>query len=191
MSSPPRRPAPGATIETETPVAVRADGPAVASDGFEQAVDAVVVAAGAETSAAFESLEVPLETYESTIVIAEGTTIEEPMLADRDESFYLRPHERGVLIGADGRKPLEPEELCGRAGDRLGASLEPVRSWTGECTTTPDTTPAVGELEPGVYVRDRDFDGARYSRLAPAIGEHIASMVLDGESIEAYNPQRF
>ncbi|THE66151.1 FAD-binding oxidoreductase [Salinadaptatus halalkaliphilus] len=195
----------GATLETETLVSVRTDPPRVIlEDGPTREVDAVLVAAGAHTKRvlADAGLEIAMKPYRVQALVA-SHSLSEPMWFDASATYYVRPHPAGLLAG-DGTEFIEsdpdtydresdPEfadDLCERVGRRLpDADLEVERAWAGLCTATPDRNPLVGRLEDGLYVAT-GFQGHGFMR-APAIGQRVATDVLGGDGIDAFDPTRF
>ncbi|MHC3438913.1 NAD(P)/FAD-dependent oxidoreductase [Natrialbaceae archaeon A-gly3] len=196
----------GATLETGIEVGVRTDPPRVVVDGDEREVDAVVVAAGAHTKGVLADAGVPIamKPYRVQALVADGN-LEEPMVYDATDDFYVRPHPDGLLAG-DGTETVEAdpdsydreaspdfsEDLLERVETRFPAlegDLEVDRAWAGLCTATPDRNPLVGELRDGVYVAT-GFHGEGFMR-APAIGDRLAKAVLGGEGIATFDPTRF
>ncbi|WP_254767246.1 NAD(P)/FAD-dependent oxidoreductase [Salinilacihabitans rarus] len=195
----------GATVETETPVAVRTDPPRVVpAGGAEREVDAVVVAAGAHTGRVLADADVPIpvKPYRVQALVADAD-LDEPTCYDATGGFYVRPHPEGVLAG-DGTEEVEsdPDEYDRDADPGFAADLrervearfpdldlDVNRAWAGLCTATPDRDPLVGAVREGVYVAT-GFQGHGFMR-APAIGERVADEVLGGEGIDAFDPTRF
>ncbi|WP_049922812.1 NAD(P)/FAD-dependent oxidoreductase [Halopiger djelfimassiliensis] len=195
----------GATLESETPVGVRAD-PAriVLEDGTEREVDAVLVAAGAHTKQLLADAGIPIamKPYRVQALVASGD-LAEPTCYDATGEFYLRPHPEGLLAG-DGTEEIEADpddydraadpdfadDLLERVRRRLpDVELELERAWAGLCTSTPDRDPLVGQLQNGLYVAT-GFQGHGFMR-APAIGRRVAEDILGGDSIEDFDPTRF
>ncbi|APW96313.1 sarcosine oxidase [Halobiforma lacisalsi AJ5] len=197
----------GATLAPETAVEVRTD-PArvVEPDGTEREVDAVLVAAGARTKTVLADAGVPIamKPYRVQALVAD-CDLEEPTWYDASEGFYVRPHPDGLLAG-DGTEEREADpddydrdandgfaaDLLERVSGRLDVELGPddlERAWAGLCTATPDRDPLIGELRDGIYVAT-GFQGHGFMR-APAIGERIATEIVGGEGIDAFDPTRF
>ena len=196
----------GATLESDTPVTVRADPPRVRAvdAAWEREFDAVLVAAGAHTRRVFAAAEVPIamKPYRVQALTAAGP-FPEPMCYDATDGFYVRPHPNGLLAG-NGTEEVEvdpdeydrdanpgfADELCARVRHRLpSVDIELERAWAGLCTATPDGDPLVGEIRDDVYVAT-GFQGHGFMR-APAIGERLATQIVGGEGIEAFDPRRF
>ncbi|QCW04516.1 FAD-binding oxidoreductase [Natrinema pallidum] len=196
----------GATLETDTPVEVRADPPRVVRpDGAVHEADAVLVAAGARTKAllADAGLSIAMKPYRVQALVADGD-FAEPMCYDATGDFYLRPHPDGFLAG-DGTEEREADpdaydrsadptfaaDLSERITHRVPtvADSDLERAWAGLCTATPDRDPLVGALADGLYVAT-GFQGHGFMR-APAIGERIAEEILGGSGIDAFDPTRF
>ncbi len=195
----------GAALESETPVEVRTDpSRVVLEDGTEREVDAVVVTAGAHTKRllADAGVSISMKPYRVQALVASGD-LAEPMCYDATDSFYLRPHPDGLLVGNgteyveadpdDYERDADPDfanDLLARVEHRLPeADLELERAWAGLCTATPDRDPLVGELRDGLYVAT-GFQGHGFMR-APAIGQQLAEQVLGDDGIEAFDPTRF
>jgi glycine/D-amino acid oxidase-like deaminating enzyme len=193
----------GADLRTGTPATVRTDPLRVEADDRTE-YDAVLVTAGAHTKAvlAAAGFEIPVKPYRVQATIA-GSVYDGPMVHDATGGFYLRPHPDGLLAG-DGTETVEadPDDYDRDADDGFAVDLlerirtavtdvddDPREAWAGLCTATPDRDPLVGELEDGLYVAT-GFQGHGFMR-APAIGERIASQILGGEGIEAFDPTRF
>ena len=196
----------GATLETGIEVGVRTDPPRVVLESEEREFDAVVVAAGAHTKGVLADAGVPIamKPYRVQALVADAD-LEEPMVYDATDDFYVRPHPEGLLAG-DGTETVEAEpddydrdaspgfaeDLLERVRAQVPAlegDLEVERAWAGLCTATPDRTPLVGELRDGVYVAT-GFHGEGFMR-APAIGDRLAKEVLGGEGIATFDPTRF
>ena len=188
----------GATIRTDTEVAVRADPPRVVGHGE---YDAVVVAAGAASEGllADAGVDVPLGAYRAQCLRCHGPAV--PAFYDATEGFYARPHTRGLVAG-DGASRADPdawdpaadegfeEAMLARLRERL-LNLETgvQESWAGLCTATPDGDPLVGPVVEGVVVA-AGWHGSGLMR-APAMGEVVADAVLDGVVEERFDPGRF
>lgn len=186
----------GATIQEGTPVAVALDPPRVVADG-STAYDAVLVAAGAETGAllADAGVGVPLKPYRVQALLTSGPAT--PTLYDATAGYYVRPHEQGLLAGdgtdAASQEDVDPafvEHILERLDERLiNLETDVSRSWAGRCTATPDGDPLLGRAGDGLYVA-AGWEGSGFMR-SPATGEAIATQLLDGEGVSAFDPGRF
>jgi len=195
----------GARIREETPAAVATDPLRVRADGDAERFDAVLVAAGAHTKrlCADAGVALAMKPYRVQALTVDGPTV--PMLHDVTAGYYLRPHPAGLLAG-DGTERVErdPDDWTRDADDgfraamsrRLGDRLDGFdrdggveRAWAGLCTATPDGDPLLGELADGLYVAT-GWQGHGFVR-APATGEAVATRILGGEGIPAFDPTRF
>jgi sarcosine oxidase subunit beta len=193
----------GAGLQTDTAASVSTDPPRV--DG--EAYDAVLVAAGAHTTAvlADAGLSVAMKPYRVQALTTDAD-YDGPMVYDATGGFYLRPHPDGLLAG-DGTETVEADpdgyeraaddsfvsDLPESVAERVDAEGAVVDSWAGLCTATPDRDPLVGELADGIYVAT-GFQGHGFMR-APAFGERLALEILGEEGertwVEAFDPTRF
>ncbi|MFB6146976.1 MAG: NAD(P)/FAD-dependent oxidoreductase [Halobacteriaceae archaeon] len=193
----------GATIRDGVEVRVRADPPRVLTDDGEVPVDAVLVAAGAQTGPLLDdaALPSPVQAYRVQALSASGPAV--PMLFDATSEFYVRPTRRGLIAG-DGTEPspADPDDWERSADDAFVqdamASLDawlinyegsPTEAWAGLCTATPDGDPLLGPVAPGVIVA-AGWHGHGVLR-APASGRAAADAVLDGAVIDRFDPWRF
>jgi sarcosine oxidase subunit beta len=191
----------GAELRTGVEVSVRADPPRVLAEGAEP-YDDVLVAAGAHTAnlLADAGVSLALKAYRVQAVRSGGPAV--PTLYDATEGYYARPTRTGILAG-DGAEsvasdpddwerdadPEFPERMARRLDDRLLNFEGRVRNgWAGLCTATPDRNPLVGEIG-GLHVA-AGWHGHGFMR-APALGEAAALGVLEGRSIDAFDPKRF
>lgn len=176
-------------------------------DGAVEAVDTtagqiatplVVNAAGpwAAQVAQLAGIEVPIAPYRRQLYYMERIpTIPEraPMVVDFASSMYFRPEGRtGLLIGMTDRS--EPssfnvqtdeaflEMLIEHAVRRVPALAQSrvLRGWAGLYDVTPDANPILGPV-PGVngFIMAAGFSGHGFMH-APATGQLIAEMILDG-----------
>jgi len=190
----------GVELREGTAASVALDPPRVNGTDY----DAVLVAAGAHTARvlADAGVSVPLKPYRVQALTADFSG-EIPTLYDATEGYYARPHPEGVLAG-DGTEEVEADpEAYDRDGDdwfvdamreRLadrvpGFEPDVHRAWAGLCTATPDRDPLLGELADGLYVA-AGWQGHGFMR-APATGEAIATEILGGEGVPAFDPTRF
>ena len=195
----------GATVETHTPVGIGIDPPQIVPDGGSpREVDAVLVAAGANTKRLLDGVSVPIamKPYRVQALVA-AAAVDRPMWYDATAGCYARPHPDGLLAG-DGTRTVEadPTTYDRDADPGFGASLserlsgrlpdlrpEVRRAWAGLCTATPDRQPLVGALREGLYVAT-GFQGQGFMR-APATGRLVAKQLLGGPGIDAFDPARF
>lgn len=130
-------------------------------------------------------------------------------LADVVRGFYLVPENADLFgLGQLFDEPLaDPdnfsesvtvEEQVRMAGDAVGrvpalADSGLVGGWASLYDVSPDWQPVIGEIAPNVYV-DAGTSGHGF-KLAPALGRHVARLVLDGvpaePQLDAFRPQRF
>lgn len=195
----------GASLETNTLVAVGVDPPRVLpQDGPPREVDAVLVAAGARSKRllADASVSIAMKPYRVQALIT-AADVSEPMWYDATAGCYARPHPDGLLAG-DGteRAEADPETYDRDASPGFAASLsdrlthrlpalqpDVERAWAGLCTATPDRQPLVGQLREGLSLAT-GFQGQGFMR-APATGRRIADRLLGGPGIDAFRPTRF
>ncbi|APX97742.1 NAD(P)/FAD-dependent oxidoreductase [Natronorubrum daqingense] len=210
----------GVEIRTDTPVTdIRLEGERATGietpEGVEP-VDYVVNAAGAWGGELAEmvGVDVPLEWYESKIVVLQSETSygpDLPTLSDhsRAPDMYLKPEPSGDFIaGGVDRPPVDRsvglqgvgESFLRAVGERLEgrvpgyADASVVDSWSGIITVTPDSHQIVGVpkgLENVYNVLGGSGHGFKES---PAFGESVALDIL-GRSpridLEAYRLSRF
>ena len=195
----------GATVKTQTPVELALDPPRVVPDGGPaHEVDAVLVAAGAHSKQLLSNagVSIAMKPYRVQALVT-ATALRLPMWYDATAGCYARPHPDGMLAG-NGTEDVEADPdsynrdadpaFGERLSDRLTAripTLDPDvrRAWAGLCTATPDRQPLVGQLQSGLYVAT-GFQGQGFMR-APATGSRIATQLLGGDGIEAFDPTRF
>lgn len=193
----------GATVHTDTTVAVTTDPPAVIVEGDRQPVEAIAVAAGAHTTTLLDAagISLPMKPYRVQALTVEGPSI--PMFWDVTNDYYARPHPTGVLAG-DGTEPVETDpdqyrrnadpSFRSRTTAHLTTRLLEVgsvhRSWAGLCTATPDRDPLLGRVAPGIFVAT-GWHGQGVMR-APATGSLLARAVQDRSTPEPrFDPTRF
>lgn len=211
----------GATIRTNTPVTdLRFDdgGPIdveAADDRLD--VDYVVNAAGpwASSVAALAGLDLPVSPRRRQVLVVDPEQpLPEsvPLTVDLDTGLYFRPERDGLaLVGghfAADDPPADPDryresydldwatEALERAADcagYFGPDSEIRRGWAGLYAVTPDHHPIIDETRPG-FVNAVGFSGHGFQH-APAVGELVAELVVDGEAslvdIEALGADRF
>jgi glycine/D-amino acid oxidase-like deaminating enzyme len=131
-----------------------------------------------------------------------------PAHGDLPNGYYFRPEgEELFLVG-----PLHPEpqvdpdhydeylaeresaDLGGRVVRRIPGleKAQPRGGWASLYDVSPDWQPVIGEIAEGVFV-DAGTSGHGF-KLAPALGAHVASMVLGeirDERIAEFDPFRF
>jgi glycine/D-amino acid oxidase-like deaminating enzyme len=187
----------GATIETD--------------DGERTSCGRVLIAAGpwSRPLARQAGADLPLHA-ERHVVAAFRWGAAEPVPAHGDlvGGYYFRPE--GDELYLTGPLPAEPEvdpdaiseeiaehetarmaELVVRRVPHLAAS-EVARGWASLYDVSPDWQPVIGEIAPGIFV-DAGTSGHGF-KLAPALGAHVASMVLGeirDERIAEFDPFRF
>lgn len=180
--------------------------------------DAVVVAAGAESVQLLRPLGVELAIvpiWHSIGVVrsAQPAGAAFPTVSDRVAGTYYRAlDEHHALVGATG--PLDgledwdfmtehsARDSAVQSGLRNFAYRFPgwqpmrlVRSYTGVYDCTPDVQPLIGQIDgrSGLFVA-AGFSGHGF-KLAPAIGDLVADLVLEGGSsscdAELFAPDRF
>ncbi|MFB6354767.1 MAG: NAD(P)/FAD-dependent oxidoreductase [Halobacteriales archaeon] len=198
----------GAEIRTDSPVTdvVEADGrvAGVVADGERLDADAVVNAAGAwaREVAAMADLELPVSPRRrQALVVDPDMAVPEdvPLTIDLDTGLYFRPERDGLAIvgGHFGGDDPEADPDAYRESydlDWAGTALERAagcagyfgpdtrirRGWAGLYAVTPDRHPVVGETRPG-FVNAVGFSGHGFQH-APAVGQVVAELVLDGEA---------
>jgi len=164
--------------------------------------DAVLVAAGPATKRLVDEVgvEIPLKAYRAQALVTEPLRATLPMTYDASREFYWRPRAGGLLVG-DGAHEVDPDDWDPEADaafeehalERLrdATTLDPGvdRSWAGLCTATPDRDPLLGEVADGLHVAT-GWHGHGLMR-APALGARAAELLLGGEGIDAFDPDRF
>ncbi len=187
----------GATIETD--------------DGSSTSCGRVLIAAGPWTRplAMLAGVDLPLR-VERHIVAVFRWGDAEPVQAHGDlvGGYYFRPE--GEELYLTGPLPAEPEadpddyseeiadhetarmaELVVRRVPHLEAS-EVGRGWASLYDVSPDWQPVIGEIAPRIFV-DAGTSGHGF-KLAPALGAHVAAMILDeerGATLAEFDPFRF
>ncbi|HEX6844494.1 MAG TPA: FAD-dependent oxidoreductase [Actinomycetota bacterium] len=180
-------------------------------DGETIAAGRVLVAAGPWTRplALQAGADLPL-TVERHVVATFRWGGAEPVHAHSDlirGGYYFRPEGEDLfLMGPVLPEPqADPDDFDERIApaevERLGAAAvarvprleaaEVARGWASLYDVSPDWQPVIGEIAPGVFV-DAGTSGHGF-KLAPALGAHVAAMVL-GEpaaGLEAFDPFRF
>jgi sarcosine oxidase subunit beta len=194
----------GVDLRTGARATIETAPPAVVAGGERTVHDAVLVAAGAHTKAvlADAGVAVPLKPYRVQALTA-AVDYDGPMCYDASGGFYLRPHPTGLLAG-DGteEREVDPDdwdrgaddwfvdEVAGGLDRRVGVDAsDPERAWAGLCVATPDRDPLLGPVADGVHVA-AGWQGHGFMR-APALGEHVAAVVLGGDPPAGFEPARF
>jgi len=180
-------------------------------DGVEP-FDYVVNAAGPWGSeiAAMVDVEVPLEWYESKIVVlsaSESYGPELPTLSDHSlhPDMYCKPEPNGdFLVGGIDRPPVDREQglqgvdnahlrqVSKRLEQRLPgyADAEIVNTWSGVIAVTPDSHQIAGVPE-GLENFYQILGGSGHGfKEAPAFGESIAQTILDQDPVLDLSPYR-
>jgi glycine/D-amino acid oxidase-like deaminating enzyme len=194
---------------------IRADaaggGTIVTASGEERSCGRVVIAAGPWTGPLARSLGIDLPIHAERHVVATfrwNGAEPCPPHGDILGGYYLRPEgEEQFLVGplheepqVDPDAPLVPlradevERLAERVvarNPKLAASASS-GGWSSLYDVSRDWQPVIGEIAPGVFV-DAGTSGHGF-KLAPALGRHIADLVL-GEDVDpglgAFDPFRF
>ncbi|WP_435361278.1 NAD(P)/FAD-dependent oxidoreductase [Haloarchaeobius sp. DFWS5] len=197
----------GATIRTETPVAVSTEPTGVVPkdvDGADiEQFDAVLVAAGAHTKRllAGAGIAIAMKPYRVQALTATDDR-DVPMVYDATAGFYCRPHPTGLLAG-DGTEEVEADpddwnpdaddwfraDLDAGLAERIGCEPSVERAWAGLCTATPDYDPLLGELRDGLYVAT-GFQGHGFMR-SPALAEAVVADILGEGGLDPFDPTRF
>jgi sarcosine oxidase subunit beta len=193
----------GVRFRTGSPASVTRDG-SVRTPETTDDFDSVLVAAGAHTEGILSDAGVDLAVglYRTQALTAGPVDGGIPMFYDATGEYYGRPTGDGVLAG-DGSHTYrgEPGEYDTAAddsfvadrlatlGERVDAGLSVRESWAGLCTATPDRNPLLGECAPDLYVAT-GFCGHGFMR-SPALGKRIATRMLGGDGIDAFDPTRF
>ncbi len=155
-------------------------------------------------------VDVPIAPYRRQLYYMERIpTIPEsaPMVVDFASSMYFRPEGPGLLLGMTDRK--EPssfnvqtdeaflEMLIDQAVRRVPglAATRVVRGWAGLYDVTPDANPILGPVERVQgFLMAAGFSGHGFMH-APATGQLVAEMVLDGKAhtidVSGYRLERF
>jgi sarcosine oxidase subunit beta len=191
----------GLLREGERVVGVEADGDGVS--GRHEA-DQVVNAAGAWSPrvAAMAGVDLPVSPRRRQVAVVDPSTpVPEsvPLTIDLETGSYFRPERDGVaLVGGhfvDEDPEVDPErysedvdldwaaEAVERAADHtdyFGPETRIRRGWAGLYAVTPDHHPIIEQTRPGL-VTATGFSGHGFQH-APATGQIVAELVLDGES---------
>ncbi|WP_225333364.1 NAD(P)/FAD-dependent oxidoreductase [Halomicrobium urmianum] len=191
----------GVGVRTEREVSLAGPTTVDASDETVE-FDVVLVAAGPATKGLVGEVgvEIPLKAYRAQALVTEPVRATLPMAYDASRECYWRPRDGGLLVG-DGTREADPDDWDPEADAAFEASalerlrdattLDPDvdRSWAGLCTATPDRDPLLGEVADGLHVAT-GWHGHGLMR-APALGARAAELLLGGEGIDAFDPDRF
>lgn len=195
----------GRTVTTIEPGALTLD------TGERVACGAILLAAGPWTRplAAMVGADLPL-TVERHVVASFRWAGVEPVPAHGDTvgGYYLRPEGEDLFIVGpllaepqvdpdDYDTQIRPDEIerLARAIVRRVPRLEGVEStggWASLYDVSPDWQPVIGQIAPGVFV-DAGTSGHGF-KLAPALGRHVAAMVLGDPTdpgLAEFHPDRF
>ncbi|HKS60041.1 MAG TPA: FAD-dependent oxidoreductase [Thermoplasmata archaeon] len=174
----------------------------VEAAGMEHRARRVVLAAGAWSKKLLEEVghPAPLCPYRTQAALLRPPKAPAelfPTVHDVDLDVYVRPEDRGRILGGDGTEHVEadPERfatggdpgflahLAASLADRLPgwADCEVVSSWAGVCTSTPDRHPLVGPVPgaTGLYIMT-GFNGFGVMR-AGGTARRLADLLADGE----------
>jgi sarcosine oxidase subunit beta len=191
----------------------RDGGGAIVVDATGQRVEAdrVLIAAGPWTRplAAGAGADLPLTVERHVVATFRWAGARPtPLHADVPGGYYSRPEGDGLyLVGPLHAAPAadpddfnehitaeEVSDLSRRVVRRI-PQLERSESqggWASLYDVSPDWQPVIGEIAPGVFV-DAGTSGHGF-KLAPALGRHVAALVLGGDpdpGIHAFHPRRF
>jgi len=180
-------------------------------DGSRVSCGRVLVAAGPWTRplALQAGADLPLHVERHIVAVFRwGSALPVQAHGDLVGGYYFRPE--GDELYLVGPLPAEPEadpedyaeeiadhevarmaELVVRRVPHLEAS-EAARGWASLYDVSPDWQPVIGEIAPGVFV-DAGTSGHGF-KLAPALGGHVAAMVLGEETdpgLAEFDPFRF
>jgi glycine/D-amino acid oxidase-like deaminating enzyme len=194
-------------------VELRAGGGAtlVTSTGERIGADRALIAAGPWTRplAAGAGVDLPLTVERHVVATFRWAGARPaPLHADVAGGYYLKPEgDELYLVGPLHAAPnVDPDafneritaeevaDLSGRVVRRV-PQLERSESqggWASLYDVSPDWQPVIGEIAPGVFV-DAGTSGHGF-KLAPALGRHVAALVLGdapGPGINDFHPRRF
>src|SRR3990170_525671 len=191
------RPGGGAVLETD--------------DGSKVACGRVLIAAGPWTKplALEAGGDLPLH-VERHIVAVFRWGAAEPVQAHGDlvGGYYFRPEgDELYLVGPLPAEPeADPEDYAEEIADQEAARMaelvirrvphleasEAARGWASLYDVSTDWQPVIGEVAPGIFV-DAGTSGHGF-KLAPALGAHVAAMVLEegvDPGLAEFDPFRF
>jgi sarcosine oxidase subunit beta len=201
----------GVDIQTGTAVTAihREDGRVVGvdveADGETErhGADAVVNAAGAWAAriGALAGVELPISPRRRQVAVVDPTpSVPEsvPLTIDLETGSYFRPEREGIALvgghfGSDDPE-MDPDrfdedmdidwaaqavEMAADYTEYFGPETRIRRGWAGLYAVTPDHHPVIEETLPGL-VTAAGFSGHGFQH-APATGQIVAELVLDGE----------
>ncbi|HET9672659.1 MAG TPA: FAD-binding oxidoreductase [Actinomycetota bacterium] len=181
------------------------------SDGGRLACEKVLIAAGPWTRAlaATVGADLPLTVERHAVAVFAWNGVE-PVVAHADvgAGYYVRPDgEDQYLAGWLHPAPeVDADRFAERiADDEVEALVRPIvervphlegssvqGGWASLYDVSPDWQPMIGEVAPGVFV-DAGTSGHGF-KLAPALGEHVARLVLGSTldpRLSEFDPARF
>jgi sarcosine oxidase subunit beta len=180
-------------------------------DGDRVDCSRVLIAAGPWTGELTKTFGVALPlTVERHIVgvYRWGDARPQPMHSDITGGYYFRPEgEELFLVGPlHSAEEVDPDDFPEAASDReLHDLARPVirripaleastihGGWASLYDVSPDWQPVIGEIAPGIFV-DAGTSGHGF-KLAPALGGHVADLVVGNdvdEAIHQFHPARF
>ena len=182
------------------------------SDGTVISAGKILIAAGPWSGplAAKVGVDLPL-TVERHIVATCNWGTAEPIpfvFADLPNSYYCKPegttqfllgplHEEPTVDADNFDESVSEQEVASLADALISrvpsmVAAEPRGGWASLYDVSPDWQPVIGEIADGVFI-DAGTSGHGF-KLAPALGRHVAELVL-GESsdpeIAQFSPDRF
>ena len=176
----------------------------VETDDGRQRADVVINATGpyAPKVARMAGVELPISPRRRQIAVVDATEPvpeDDPLTIDLETGSYFRPEREGAaLVGGhfDEDDPAEdPDsyddsmefdwaadavEHAAEYTSYFGPETRIKRGWAGLYAVTPDNHPIIEETVPGLFTAS-GFSGHGFQH-APATGQVLAEMVLDGES---------
>jgi sarcosine oxidase subunit beta len=196
-------------------VAIEADSGAgwtiVSDDGGRIPCGRILIAAGPWTRALAAQLGVDLPlTVERHFVVTFrwGEAAKVPAHGDLVGGYYLRPEGDELFLTGPltPEPPADPDDFAGGVSsdeiERMAravtrrvpdlARAEVHGGWASLYDVSPDWQPVIGEIAPGVFV-DAGTSGHGF-KLAPALGKHVADLVMDAETdprLADFDPSRF
>jgi sarcosine oxidase subunit beta len=167
----------------------------------ELGAGAIVVAAGADTTALLRGL--PIEREDRWLFYSNPITerLLEPLVVSAERAFAAKQLGDGRVLASDlGARGDDARSREWRANVRAGIEeLLPVLTYVsfrllvrGEYDVTPDRQPLLGEVDDGVYVA-AGFSGHGFM-IAPAVARILADAILEGardEALTVLSPARF